>query len=207
VKRRGLTLRAFVPAESAAPCYAATASKPWSTGTASPAGSDRVIDGTYTCSVAIQGGIRQLSVSASGLVPTDVSPKRSVSVSSNWGDGPLAAATTDSLSLNPTRCTVSKTRIPLATRGLEGGSVGQARRSFECETPSRVLVRIRGAFTAPAAFAEDRTWGYRQLLATGEVDNADVAVRTLAGKPVAFASLSASGGVRLFVARGCVDDS
>lgn len=207
VKRRGLTLRAFVSAESAAPCYAATASKTWTTATASPAGSDRVIDGTYVCSVAIQGGIRQVSVSASGLVPTEFSPRRSFGVSSNWGEGPLAAATTDSMSLNPTRCTASKTRIPLVARGLEGGSVGQERSSFECETPARVLVRIRGVFAAPAAFAEDRTWGYRQLLAAGEVTNAALAVRTLSGKPVAFASLSGSGGARLFVAQGCVDDS
>jgi hypothetical protein len=207
VRTRGLTLRAFVPAESAAPCYAATASKSWSTGVAAPAGSDRVIDGTYVCSVAVQGGIRQLSVGAAGLVPTDISPRRSFGVSSNWGEGPLAAATTDSVSLNPARCNASNSRVPLVTRGLEGGSVGQERRSFECETPSRVLVRIRGVFAAPAAFAEDRTWGYRQLLATGEVNDAALAVRTLAGKAVAFASLSASGGVRLFVARGCVDDS
>jgi hypothetical protein len=34
-----------------------------------------------------------------------------------------------------------------------------------------------------------------------------LAVRTLSGKPLAFASFSASAGVRLFVARGCVDDS
>jgi hypothetical protein len=207
VKRRGLTLRAFVPAESAAPCYAATASKTWSSGTASPAGSDRIIDGTYSCSVAIQGGIRLLSAFASGLVPTHVSPKRSIGASSNWGEGPLAAATTDSMSLNPARCTASKARVPLAARGLEGGSVGQEHRSFECETPARVLVRIRGVFAAPAAFAEDRTFGYRQLLATGEVANAAVAVRTLGGRPMALASLSASGGVRLFTARNCVDDS
>jgi hypothetical protein len=206
VKRRGLTLRAFVPAESAAPCYAATASKTWSTGTTAPVGNDRVIDGTYVCSVAMQGGIRLLGVNASGLVPTDISPKRSFGVSSNWGEGPLAAATTDSMSLNPARCSSSRSRVQLAARGLEGGSVGQDRRSFDCETPARVLVRIRGVFAAPAAFAEDRTWGFRQLLAAGEVSSVALAVRTLSGKPVAFASLSASGGVRLFVARGCVED-
>jgi hypothetical protein len=206
VKRRGLTLRAFVPAESAAPCYAATASKTWSTGTAAPVGNDRVIDGTYTCSVAIQGGIRLLSIGASGLVPSDFSPRRSFGVSSNWGDGPFAAATTESMSLNPTRCTAAQTPIPLVNRGLEGGLVGPERREFECEAPARVRVRIRGVFAAPAAFVEDRTWGYRQLLAAGEVTEAVLAVRTLSGKPLGFASLSA-GSVRLFVARGCVDDS
>jgi hypothetical protein len=194
VKQRGLTLRAFIPAESAAPCYAPTASKTWTSGAAPAAGSDRVIDRTYLCSIAMQGGIRELSVFDFG-------------VSSNWPDGPLAAASTESLQVNPNRCSLSRTRVPLVSRGLEGGPVGRSRRSFECEPPSRVLVRIRGVFTAPAAFAEDRTWGYRQLVARGEVSEAALAVRTQSGKPFVFASLSASGGVRLFVARGCVDDS
>jgi hypothetical protein len=207
VKRRGLTLRAFVPARSAAPCYAATASKTWTSGVASPAASDRVIDRTYLCSVGIQGGIRELSVGASGLVPTDLSPRRSFGVSASWRDGALATASTESVTLNPNRCSPSRRRIPLVSRGLEGGSVGQSRRSFECETPSRVFVRLRAVFAAPTAFADDRTWGYRQLVARGEVSEAAVAVRTRAGRPFAYASLAASGGVRLFVAQGCVDDS
>jgi hypothetical protein len=68
-------------------------------------------------------------------------------------------------------------------------------------------VRVRAVFAAPTALAEDRTWGYRQLLANGEVTEAALAVRTLSGKPFAYASFSASGAVRLFVGRGCVDDS
>jgi hypothetical protein len=157
--------------------------------------------------VAMWGEIRQLSVSASGLVPTEFSPRRGLGVSSHWDDGGLAAATEGSLSFNPNRCTPSVTRIPLASRGLGGGAVGQERRTFDCETPSRVRVRVRAVFAAPTALAEDRTWGYRQLLASGQVNEAALAVRTLAGKPFAFASFSASGGVRLFVARGCVEDS
>jgi hypothetical protein len=207
VRARGMRLRAFVPAESAAPCYAATASKAWSSGAAATAGSDRIIDRTYLCSVAMQGGIRELSVSASGLVPTDFAPRRSLFVSSNWPDGALTGASTDVMTLNPTRCAASRTRIPLEARGLQGGSVGAERRSFECETPARVHVRIRGVFAAPAAFTEDRTaLGHRQLKASGQVNEAAVAVRTPAGKPFAFASLSATGGTRLFVARSCVDD-
>jgi hypothetical protein len=207
VKRRGLTLRAFVPAESAAPCYAATASKTWTSGPPAGVASDRVIDRTHVCSVAMWGGIRQLSVSAAGLVPTEFSPRRGFGVSSSWRDGPLAAANENSLSFNPNRCTPSATRIPLVSRGLDGGPVGQERRSFDCETPSRVRVRARAVFAAPTALADDRTWGYRQLLANGEVTEAALAVRTLSGKPFAFASFSASGAVRLFVARGCVEDS
>jgi hypothetical protein len=208
VRARGMRLRAFVPAESAAPCYAATASEPWSSGAAAPGGSDRIIDRTYLCSVAMQGGIRELSVSASGLVPTDFAPRRSFAVSSNWPDGALTSASTDVMTLNPTRCAASRSRIPLESRGLQGGSVGAERRSFECETPARVLVRIRGVFAARAAFTEDRTaLGHRQLKASGQVNEAALAIRTLSGKPFGFASFSASGGVRLFVARGCVDDS
>jgi hypothetical protein len=207
VRKRGLTLRAFVPAESAAPCYAATASKTWTSGATTRAGADRVIDQTYACSVGMQGGIRELSVGASGLVPTELTPRRSFGVSSSVPDGGRVWANTDSVTLSPAGCTPSKTRIPLVARGLEGGSVGASRRSFECETPPRVLVRIRAVFTAPTTFQEDRTWGYRQLVAHGEVTKASLAVRAPSGKPFAFASLSRSGPVRLFVARACVEDS
>jgi hypothetical protein len=149
----------------------------------------------------------QVGVSASGLVATDIAPRRSFAVSSNWRDGALATASTESVTSNPNRCSPSRTRIPLVPRGLEGGSVGQSRRSFDCETPSRVLPRLRAVFAATTAFADDRTWGYRQLVARGEVSEGAVAVRTQAGRPLAYASLAASGGVRLFVVQGCVDDS
>ena len=75
------------------------------------------------------------------------------------------------------------------------------------DVPEGLLVRIRAVFSAPTAFEEDRSWGYRQLVARGEVTKASLAVRAPSGKMFAFASLSASGGVSLFVARGCVDDS
>jgi hypothetical protein len=205
VKRRGLTLRAFVPAQSAAPCYAATASKTWISGAATPAGSDRLIDQTYVCSVGMQGGIRELSVGASGLVPTQVVPRRSFGAGT--GDGSLVSANTDSVTLNPAHCGPSRKRIPLVSRGLQGGSVGATHRSFECETTARVLVRIRAVFSAPTAFEEDRTWGYRLLVARGVVTKASLAVRAPSGKPFAFASLSASGPVRLFVRRTCMEDS
>jgi hypothetical protein len=208
VKRRGLTLRAFVPAESAAPCYAATASKTWTSGPPAGVSSDRVIDRTHVCSVAMWGGIRQLSVGAAGLVPTEFAPRPGISASSRWiPDATLAGASTESVWFNPARCTPSMARAPFVSRGLRGGAIGNSRRSFECETPSRVLLRVRAVFAAPTALAEDRTRGYRQLLASGQVNEAALAVRSLAGKPLAFASFSASGAVRLFVARGCVDDS
>jgi hypothetical protein len=208
VKRRGLTLRAFVPAESAAPCYAATASKTWTSGPPAGAPSDRVIDRTHVCSVAIWGGIRQLGVGASGLDPTAVVPRRGISASSRWiPDAALAGATTDSLWLNPNRCTPSTARVPFVSRGLRGGPIGDSDRSFECETPSRVLVRLRAVFAAPTLLAEDRTWGHPRLVANGQVTEAALAVRTLSGKTFAFASFSGAGPVRLFVARGCVEES
>jgi hypothetical protein len=207
VKRRGLTLRAFVPAEAAAPCYAATASKTWTSGRAAGAESDRVMDRTQVCSVAIWGGIRQLGVGAAGLVPTEVVPRRGIGASSPWGgDAALAGASTESAWLNPNRCRPSTARVSFTSRGLRGGEIGDTRRSFECETPSRVLVRLRAAFAAPTPLAEDRTSGHRRLVANGEVTEAALAVRTLSGRPFAFASFSAAGRVSLFVARGCVAD-
>jgi hypothetical protein len=204
VKRRGSTLRAFIPAESAGPCYSATASKTWTSGPPAGVASDRVIDRTHVCSVAVWGGIRQLVVSASGLDPTALVPRRGIGASSSGG---LVGATTDSVSFNPDQCTPSPARVPFVSQGLKRVPIGDSRRSFECETPSRVLVRLRAVFAAPTPLAEDRASGDRRLVANGQVTEAALALRTLSGKPVALGSFAATGRVSLFVARGCVEDS
>jgi hypothetical protein len=64
VRRRGLVLRAFIPARSAAPCYTATASEQWTSGVPSDSSGlgSRVIDRTLLCATETQGGIRMFSI-------------------------------------------------------------------------------------------------------------------------------------------------
>jgi hypothetical protein len=206
VQRRGLNLRVLVPARSAAPCYSATASEMFVSGAASGPGSGaRVIDRTLLCSIAMRGGIRKLEIQASAATSTGLPSFGAVT---NWmPDASLVSASTEGLSLNPTRCTQTRARIPLVTEKLQGGSANSSGREFECETPSRVLVRVRGVFRSPATFETTRHFGYPVLTASGEMTEASMAVRTQTGRPLAFSSVHESGKARVFGGRSCTEDT
>jgi hypothetical protein len=206
VRRRGLNLRVLVPARSAAPCYSATASETFvSDATSGPDSGARVIDRTLLCSIAMRGGIRKLEIRALAATATE-SPN--FNATTNWSpDASLVSASSEVLSLNPTRCTQASARVPLTTETLEGGSAGLSEREFECETPSRVLVRVRAVFRSPATFETTRHFGYPVLSASGEMTEASMAIRTQAGKPLAFASVHESGSARVFGGRGCAEDT
>jgi hypothetical protein len=194
------TFRAFVPARSASPCYAASASKPL-TSTPPRPGSGHVVDRTLLCSTAMQGGLRQFTIRAyPGGQQTP-----SLSVTTNWvPDWTLAGAGTTLMQLNPERCTESQAHVPLSSRSLRGGPASGA--EFDCESPERVLLRIRAVFTSSTALQQDRTFGYLQLVARGEVTQAAVVVRTQRGKQLAYATMSSSGTARLYRAGGCIED-
>jgi hypothetical protein len=204
VRRRGLTLRAFLPARSAAPCYSATASESFVSGAViGPGTGAKAIDRTFLCSIAMRGGIPLLEIRASAATVIDAAH---FGASTNWNpDAGLISASTESLSLNPTRCTPSRARVALTTAKLEGGAAGPSE-EFECETPSRVLVRVRAVFRSAARLETNRDFGYPMLIAGGEVREASLAIRTPAGRPLAFASIHESGRARLFGGRGCVED-
>jgi hypothetical protein len=205
VRRRGLSLRAVVPARSAAPCYSATASATFTSGAASGPGSGAaVIDRTLLCSIAMRGGIRLLELNAAAQTPQGAAY---FGLTTNWSpDAGLVSATTESLSLNPTRCTRSRARVALTTSKLEGGSAGPSEREFDCETPSRVLVRVRAVFRSAARLETARDFGYPQLRAGGQVKEASLAIRTQGGRPLAFASIHESGQARAFAASSCFSE-
>lgn len=210
VRARGLTLRVWAPSVTASPCYAASASGTWVSGRspgASSASGARVIDRTLLCSTAVRGGIRQITIqasAASGPAPGGAY----FGVLTSWvPDGRLASGTTAGLTLNPTRCTPTKANVPLAAAKLEGGSPGTSGQEFDCETPRRVLLRVRAEFRVPTPLETSREWGYPELVARGEVTKASLAIRTQAGKPLAFATVSASGKARLLTASSCVEDT
>jgi hypothetical protein len=208
VRRRGLVLRAFVPAKSAAPCYTATASEQWTSGVASGSSGlgTRVIDRTLLCSTALQGGIRLVSIRASNAGSTGPGQPASLSVSSGFAQPPgFAYASTASLTLYPDRCKQTGVRVQLEAGNLRGATPGLSARSFDCETPARVLLRIRAVFREPATLESNRYSGYQTLSAQGDVSEAAVAVRTPSGKPLAFAAISGSKA-RLFTARSCSED-
>jgi hypothetical protein len=208
VRRRGLVLRAYVPAKSASPCYAATASDQWRSGPAPGAGSGtRVIDRTLVCSTAVQGGIRMVSIDASSASGPDlILQGPSFSVSSGFARPPgFASASKTSFMLFPDRCTGSGALVSLKAGSLRGAAPGPFGRSFDCEAPRRVYLRIRAVFFEPAALVESREPGYRTLFAQGQISEAAVAIRTPSGRPLVFASM-AGAKARLFTARSCIED-
>jgi hypothetical protein len=208
VQKRGLVLRAYVPAQSASPCYAATASDQWRSGPAPgarPGG--RIIDRTFLCTTAMQGGIRMVSITASTARGPDlIQEGPSFGVSSGFAKPPgLMSASKTSFTLYPDRCTGSGAIVSLEAEKLRAAPPGPFGRSFDCEAPRRVYLRLRAVFFEPATLVDNRESGYRMLLAEGQIAEAAVAVRTLAGRQLLFAGFS-GGKARLFTARSCIED-
>lgn len=205
---RNQRFRLFVPAKSAAPCYTATASETFVAGRPAAPGSAAVIDRTFSCSAAVRGGLRTVEVST--FVGTEQPPlprTASLNLSTNWvPDATLVSGSTGGIQLNPTRCTAAATRVPLVSKGLRGGLASSGELRYKCESPRRVLVRIRAVFHVPTKLEQDRTFGYPTLQGRGEVREAQLAVRSPSGRTLAFASL-AGGRARLLTAPSCVEDS
>jgi hypothetical protein len=208
VRRRGLVLRAYVPLKSASPCYAATASDQWRSGPAPGAGlGARVIDRTLLCSTAEQGGLRMVTIDASSASGPDlIQHGPSFSVSSGFARPPgFASATKTSFTLYPDRCTGSGALVSLKAGKLKGAAPGPFGRSFDCEAPRRVYLRLRAVFFEPAALQTSRESGLQTLFAEGQISEAAVAIRTPSGKPLVFAAFS-GGKAQLFTARSCIED-
>jgi hypothetical protein len=209
VARRGLTLRAFVPAKSASPCYVATPSETWTSGgrTGTPAGmAARLVDRTFLCPTVTQGGIRMVTIRASNASGEGAAHQEaSVSVSTGHSTS-LVSATTTGISLQGGNCTTAPGRAPLGTAGLAARSPGLSGAEFECEAPRRALIRVRAVFRAPTSVESNPASGAASLSAQGEISSASVAVQTPGGRRLALASVSGSGRARLFTARGCVED-
>lgn len=100
------------------------------------------------------------------------------------------------------RCRPSRARVALSAKGLNGGRVGQLADRYDCETPRRVLVRMRASFQSATSLSR-----HRQFLATrATITEGQLAVRTESGKPVVYGSVAASGAARLFISGKCFRD-
>jgi hypothetical protein len=113
------------------------------------------------------------------------------------------------MSFNHKRCTAVRTRVPLTSRGLTGGALGPFSDDHDCTPPSRVLIRLRARFRSRVAFrvaAWDDQVTFKVMRALGRVREGYLAVRTQAGNPILFVSLSDSGKTRLFTADSCTPE-
>ena len=191
-----------------------------------------VIDRTLLCATEPSGGVREISVRANpgsrqgaawGILPFAVvatgPPMHSTAILTDslaWvsagkygedtnlapSDGVAATKVTRlGTAALRTTCKPSKARVPLSGQGLRDAAPGPLGVSFACRAPVRVLVRIRAVTsTAPARYRQGTFEKTRTALQTGYL-----AVRTQAGKQLAFASVSESGKTRLLTATGCVE--
>jgi hypothetical protein len=96
-------------------------------------------------------------------------------------------------------CRAAAAPIPLTPAGLRGGPAGALGVEYECPASRQVIVRFRTVLAATGRLKQ----GDDFLTAHVPVLEAKLAVRTVAGKPLAYGEVIASGKARLLTARGC----
>ena len=114
----------------------------------------------------------------------------------------FSAAAGGTLGRNAELCRPTSAKVALSRAGLRGGAVGAQTRTIDCDAPKRVLLRIRAAASGSASLRERG----RIFLATGApLTQAEIVVRTPAGKLLAYAAVDDKGRARQYAAqRGCV---
>ncbi|MBM2821368.1 MAG: hypothetical protein HW413_114 [Thermoleophilia bacterium] len=193
----------------------------------------RIIDLSFSCSVRLWAGARVIEVSAvSGFRDPENRPRWKWLAGAGIGtrDGglggvsagappplpdPGATAQTRWLSINPQLCEPTTARTALSAKDLSGGPASQLRGgahvgsdAYECTTRSGIIVRIRAVFRTATTLRVQRLFGQKWLTtATAAViREAQLAVRTQSGRPLAYAEVFESGKARLFASRSCVPD-
>jgi hypothetical protein len=106
------------------------------------------------------------------------------------------------LGLNTTICKPAKKRIPLAQSTLRSAGAISLLEEYDCPSPKVVFVRVRAVVTSRAT---PRQRGFFKAISI-PVQEAELAVRTAAGKPMVYAQVLQSGRTRLFTTARCAPD-
>jgi hypothetical protein len=181
----------------------------------------RVVDRTVICTAGYHGGARVLYLRAqaaygqgtkldwlSGVyVSTAGNPDPShrnyrpslAGVNAGWPPPPPLKS--GGLGFDNRLCRASKEPVGLSRRGLVGGAASQTGDDYICVVPRRVVIRVRAVFRAPVELkAVARRTFYS---AEGRVEQGQIAIRTLAGKPLVYGDVREAGRARLFTTGGC----
>jgi hypothetical protein len=184
-----------------------------------------VFDRTYSCSIALHGGIYQLENRAhpgarasgswtklayaglragvfsggTGNLLAWVSagkPTRTTTVDQEFWT--FDVRTFGTAGIRGNLCNPTKASVPLGAAGLRGGAAAPLGDELKCDVPRRVLVRLRAVLPSRA-----NLHGKEFESIHVPVREAKLAVRTLSGKPLSYATVTQSGKATLFTARGC----
>ena len=167
----------------------------------------RVVDRTFACETGYVGGIYQATMQSYWSVPPQVARRTpSATVVTNLTNGFLGGISSSSIYVNRLHCKATNVKLPLTTKGLRGGAFSPLGTEFDCYTPRRVLLRIRGDFVKPTTLRTASPSGYPQLQALGATKRSELAVATLAGKPIAYAFIAGAKTARLFTSTDCQED-
>jgi hypothetical protein len=197
-------------------------------------GSARVLDRTLSCPTEASGGVREIEVRvhtgfrqggkfvtlpfavvASGGVRSVIDVLDDSLVWAAAGKYDHNANLTPSeggVALNVTRfgtwaanraeCRTVRETVPLSAKGLRAVPTDPLGVTYDCQAQRRVLVRVRAvAHAAPSRYREEQ---FEKTKAS--LQEAAVAVRTIGGKQLAFASVADSGRARLLVSTACRED-
>jgi hypothetical protein len=185
-----------------------------------------VLDRTYSCSVALHGGIYQLenrahpgARSRGSWSKLAYAGLRAGVFSGGTGNllawisagKPMKTTTVDqefwtfdvrtfgTVGISGRNCNPMKAPVPLSAAGLRGGTAAALGSELECDVPRRVLVRVRAVLASKA-----NLHGRQFESVHVPVQEAKLAARTPAGKRLTYATVSQSGKATLFTAKGCV---
>lgn len=167
----------------------------------------RVIDRTFSCETGYVGGVYQASVESYWSVPPQVDRRTaSATVVTNLANGFLAGVSSRSMYVNRLYCKEASAKVMLTTRGMRGGEVSPFSTEYDCFTSRRVLLRIRGDFAKPTTLRTASPTGFPMLRAEGATKRTELALATLAGKPIAYATTVGTKTARLFTSTNCQED-
>lgn len=119
-------------------------------------------------------------------------------VTAGWPPPP--PLTTGGIGYENARCGPSRANVPLTTEDLTGGVASPFGEDLQCIVAKAVLVRVRATFRTPVAEEPNKAGTY--ISALGRVVKGQIVVRSVAGRPIAYADVVESGRARLFTS-GC----
>jgi hypothetical protein len=199
-------------------------------GSAALAGRDssraQVLDNTYTCAVFVRGGAYLLDVrahagtllngkwarlpyagvrsgvfsgGAGNLVAWITSGKPVSTTMIDQDYDAFDVKTSGTVGIRREGCRRTSASVPLSSIGLRGGAAPPLGNKYECFVPKQVIVRVRAFVEGSAALRGGVDY---QTTHVPTVE-AQLAVRTLGGKPLVYADGTHSGRARLFAAKSC----